>query len=128
MGREDNKRANTIQQFCPAARGLLVECRRTSADGYGPLGVVFGVGGGSGRGESRRPSPQSPKGILGASPPFGDIVRTPLAKRKVLKQIHLRNCGRVKKPCPQENFPPRMSIQVSVFRAQTCLMQKFAAA
>src|SRR5580704_16622311 len=41
---------------------------RTSADRYGPLGVVFGVGGGSrSEGRSCRPSPQSPKGILGAS-------------------------------------------------------------
>ena len=40
----------------------------TSAVGCGLFGCGFGVGGGSrSEGRTRRPSPQSPKGILGAS-------------------------------------------------------------
>ena len=36
-------------------------------------------------GRSNRPSPQSPKGILGSSSPFGYFYRTPSAKAKRLK-------------------------------------------
>jgi hypothetical protein len=39
-----------------------------------------GTAGKSG-GRSRRPSPQSPKGILGSSSPFGAFIRTPCSKR-----------------------------------------------
>jgi hypothetical protein len=50
---------------------------RASADGYGPLGVVFwGRWRKQSGGRSCRPSPQSPKGILGASSPFDLSYRT----------------------------------------------------
>ena len=79
---------------------------RASADGYGPLGVVIGVGGGSGRREDRAGPALNPlKGSSARLPPYVSPVRTPLAKHNPLKtqSFHLRTPG--KKATPLENFP-----------------------
>ena len=56
-------------------------------------------------GRSRRPSPQSPKGILGSSSPFSTCYRTNQAKHNRLKTQDLHALAPGKKATARENFP-----------------------
>jgi len=62
------------------------------------------VGGGSCREKANRPSPQSPKGILGLPSPYVDMHRKRRAKLKLFKTKDLALTGRVKKPSPSKIF------------------------
>src|SRR5208282_3921632 len=63
------------------------------------------VGGGSFREKASRPSPQSPKGILGLPSPYADIHRKRRAKVKPLKTQGFAPRPPGKKAIPQQNLP-----------------------